>query len=58
VDDGLKEGDKQDRHPEAQWPPSREEYAKYIGMTRVLKQLKKQLRPFLKRLDAQDPKRP
>ncbi len=58
VHDGLKEGDKQDRRPEAQRPASRGEYAKYIGVTRVLKLLKKQLRPFLKQLDAQDPKRP
>jgi hypothetical protein len=58
VHDGLKEGDKQDRRPEAQRPANRREYAKYIGVTRALKLLKKQLRPFLKQLDAQDPKHP
>ncbi|MBU0493609.1 MAG: transposase [Chloroflexi bacterium] len=58
VHDGLKEGDKQDRRPVEQRPPVREEHAQYIGITLVLKLLKKRLRPFLKRLDQCDPKRP
>jgi hypothetical protein len=58
VHDGLKEGDKQDQRPAEQRPPVREENAKYIGITLVLKLLKKRLRPFLKRLDQCDPKRP
>jgi hypothetical protein len=58
VHDGLKEGDKQDLRPEAQRPPVQEEYAHYIGVSRVLKLLKKKLRPLLKRLDARDVKHP
>ncbi len=58
VHDGLKEGDKQDQRSAEQRPPVREENAKYIGITLVLKLLKKRLRPFLKRLDRCDPKRP
>jgi len=56
--DGLKEGDKQDQRPAEQRPPVQEENAKYIRITLVLKLLKKRLRPFLKRLDQCDPKRP
>lgn len=58
VHDGLKEGDKQDQRPVEQRPPIREENAKYIRITLVLKLLKKRLRPFLKRLDQCDPKHP
>jgi hypothetical protein len=58
VHDGLKEGDKQDQRPAEQKPPVREENAKYIRITLVLKLLKKRLRLFLKRLDQCDPKRP
>jgi hypothetical protein len=55
VHDGLKKGDKRDLRPDAQRPPVQDEYAEFIGASRVLKLLKKKLRPFLKRLDAQDP---
>jgi hypothetical protein len=58
VHDGLKEGDKQDQRPAEQRPPVREENAKYIRITLVLKLLKKRLRSFLKRLDQYDPNRP
>jgi hypothetical protein len=58
VHDGLKEGDKQEQRPAAQRPPVREECAKYIRITLVLKLLKKRIRPFLKRLDRCDPKHP
>jgi len=58
VHDGLKDGDKQDQRPADQRPPVQEENAKYIRITLVLKLLKKRLRPFLKRLDPCDPKRP
>ena len=58
VHDGLKAGDKQDLRPAEQRPPVQEENAKYIRISLVLKLLKKRLRPFLKRLDAGDPKHP
>ena len=58
VHDGLKEGDKRDLRSKAQRPPVRDEYAEFIGASRVIKLLKKKLRPFLKRLDAQDPSNP
>jgi len=58
VHDGLKEGDKQETRPEAQRPPVQDEFAEFIGASRVLKLLKKRLRRFLKQLDAQDPKHP
>jgi len=58
VHDGLKEGDKQDQRPAQQKPAVQDEFAEFIGASRVLKLLKKRLRPFLKRLDQQDPKRP
>ena len=47
VHDGLKEGDKQDQRPPQQKPPVRDEFAEFIGASRVLKLLKKRLRPFL-----------
>lgn len=58
VHDGLKEGDKQDLRPAAQRPPVQDEFAEFIGASQVIKMLKKQLRPFLKRLDALDPPNP
>jgi hypothetical protein len=58
VHDGLKDGDKRDRRAPEQRPTVQNEYVKYIGASRVLKLLKKQLRPFLKRLDALDPPHP
>lgn len=58
VHDGLKEGDKQDTRPERQKAAVRDEFAEFIGASRVIKLLKKQLRPLLKRLDAQDPPHP
>jgi hypothetical protein len=58
VHDALKEGDKQDRRPAGQKPKEQDEFAEFIGASRVLKMLKKRLRPLLKRLDQQDPKQP
>jgi hypothetical protein len=58
VHDALKEGDKQEQRPAGQKPPVQDELAEFIGASRVLKMLKKRLRPFLKRLDQQDPKQP
>ncbi len=58
VHDGLKEGDKQDRRPEAQKPLVKDEFTEFIGASKVMKMLRKKLRPFLKRLDALDPARP
>jgi len=58
VHDGLKEGDQQEPRPAEQRPAVQEESAKYIRISLVLKLLKKRLRPFLKRLDQGDPKRP
>jgi len=58
VHDALKEGDKQDQRPAAQRPAAQAECAEFIGVSRVLKLLKKRLRPFLKRLDQGDPKYP
>jgi len=56
VHDGLKAGDKQDQRPADQKPKVQDEFAEFIGASGVLKMLKKRLRPFLKRLDQQDPK--
>ncbi|MCP4287390.1 MAG: hypothetical protein GY792_23615, partial [Gammaproteobacteria bacterium] len=58
VHDALKEGDKQDQRPAEQKPTVQDEFAEFIGASRVLKMLKKRLRPLLKRLDQQDPKQP
>ena len=58
VHDGLKEGDKKERRPTEQRPEIQHEFAAFIAASQVLKLLKKRLRPFLKRLDKQDPKRP
>lgn len=58
VHDALKEGDKQDQRPVEQRPTVQDEFAEFIGASRILKLLKKRLRPFLKRLDQQDPRRP
>ena len=58
VHDGLKEGDKKERRPAEQRPEVQNEFAEFINASQVLKLLKKRLRPFLKRLDKQDPKRP
>jgi len=58
VHDGLKEGDKRDLRPVAQRPPVQDEFAEFIGVSRVMKLLRKKLRPFLKRLDALDPPHP
>lgn len=58
VHDGLKEGDKQEQRPAGQKPAVQNEAAEFIGASRVLKLLKKQLRPWLKELDRQDPRQP
>jgi len=58
VHDALKEGDKQDARPASDPPPAQDPYAEYIGVSQVLKALKKQLRPLLQRLDAHDPRHP
>jgi hypothetical protein len=58
VHDGLKEGDKQDLRPAAQRPAVQDEFVEFIGVSRVMKMLRKKLRPFLKRLDALDPPNP
>jgi len=58
VHDGLKEGDKQEQRPLGQQPPVQKEVAEFIGASRVLKLLKKQLRPWLKGLDRQEPRQP
>lgn len=58
VHDGLKKGDKRDDRPAAQRPTVQDEFAEFIGASRVMKMLKKKIRPFLKRLDALDPPRP
>ena len=58
VHDALKEGDKQDARPASDKPTAQDRYAEYIGVSQVLKALKKQLRPRLKRLDAHDPCHP
>ena len=52
VHDALKEGDKQDARPASDQPPAQDPYAEYIGVSQVLKALKKQLRPLLKHLDS------
>lgn len=54
VHDALKEGDKRESRPSGQKPAVQAEYAEFIGAAQVLKLLKKQLRPLLKRLDALD----
>src|SRR5512147_2144490 len=48
VHDGLKEGDKREQRPVGQKPAVQPESAQFIGASRVLKLLKKQLRPWLK----------
>ncbi len=58
VHDALKEGDKQEQRPAGQKPKVQDEFAEFIGASRVLKMLKKRLRPLLKQLDRQDPSRP
>jgi len=58
VHDALKEGDKQDTRPAEERPPVLDEWAASIGASQVVKRLKKRLRPFLKRLDAHDPRQP
>jgi len=58
VHDGLKEGDKQDLRPSAQRPAVQDEFEEVIGISQVMKMLRKKLRPFLKRLDALDPPNP
>lgn len=58
VHDALKEGDGQDQRPAEQKPEVQDEFAEFIGASRVLKMLKKRLRSFLKRLDQQDPRYP
>jgi hypothetical protein len=58
VHDGLKEGDKRDLRPAAQRPPVQDEFAEFIGVSWVMKMLRKKLRPFLKRLDDLDPPNP
>lgn len=54
VHDGLKEGDKREQRPAGQKPAVQSEVAEFIGASRVVKLLKKQLRPWLKELDRQD----
>ncbi|HET92382.1 MAG TPA: hypothetical protein ENN99_16830 [Chloroflexi bacterium] len=58
VHDGLKEGDQRDLRPATQKPAVQDEFAEFIGVSRVMKLLRKKLRPFLKRLDALDPPHP
>ena len=58
VHDGLKAGDQRDTRPEGQRAQVHAEFAKFIGASQVLKLLKKKLRPWLKKLDEQDPKKP
>ncbi len=58
VHDALKEGDKQDQRPAGQKPPMQDEFAEFIGASRVLKMLKRRLRSLLKHLDQQDAKHP
>ena len=58
VHDALKGGDKEDQRPAEQKPKVQDEFAEFIGASRVLKMLKKRLRSFLKRLDRQDPPQP
>ena len=58
VHDGLKEGDKRARRPAGQQPAVQTESSEFIGASGVLKLLKKQLRPWLKELDRQDPRQP
>ncbi len=58
VHDGFKEGDKQETRPEGQRPKVQREFDEFIGASKVLKLLKKRLRPLLKRLDALDPPDP
>lgn len=58
VHDALKEGDKQDTRPEGQKAAVQDEFAEFIGASKVIKLLKKRLRSLLKRLDAQDPPHP
>lgn len=58
VHDGLKEGDKRERRPAGQQPAVQTESSEFIGASVVLKLLKKQLRPWLKELDRQDPRQP
>ena len=58
VHDGLKEGDKRERRPAGQQPAVQTESSEFIGASGMLKLLKKQLRPWLKELDRQDPRQP
>lgn len=58
VHDGLKEGDKQDIRPSTQRPAVQDEFEEFIGISQVMKMLRKKLRSFLKRLDALDPPNP
>jgi hypothetical protein len=54
VHDGLKAGDKQDNRAEADQTPLETEYSRRIGVTTVLKRLKKRIRPRLKAMDQAD----
>jgi len=58
IHDAFKEGDKQDQRPADQRPPVQPAVAETIGVSRVLKLLKKRLRPLLSRLEAYDPPHP
>jgi len=56
--DAFKAGDKQDPQPADQPTPVDAAAAEFIGASRVLKLLKKRLRPLFRRLDQADPRHP
>lgn len=56
--DAFKAGDQQDPRPADQPPPVDAASAEFIGAARVLKLLKKRLRPRLRQLDRLDPRHP
>lgn len=58
VHDALKDGDKTDTRPAEEQAAVQDEFTQSIGASHVLKLLKKQLKPLLQRLDAQDPRHP
>jgi hypothetical protein len=58
VHDALKAGDKQDTRPENEQAAPQEAVAEFIGVSQVIRLLKRRLRTLLRRLDAQDPRRP
>ena len=56
--DGLKAGDQCDHRPEGPQSKVRDEFDEFIGTSKLMKLLKKRLRPFLKKLGTQDPQVP